>query len=171
MHGNGRIEVMFQTFPDPLTTESEIPVSERVALLRAELANENLDAFLVPRADEYQGEYIPPSSDRLRYITGFTGSAGFAIVASKAAVLFTDGRYTVQARSETDPAIYELAPVPAEQPVSWLKATLKGGALVGFDPGLHTLAEIEKLRDALAESRIKLKPVKVPYSCYMNIKP
>jgi len=150
---------MFQTFPDDATNTTHAAVRERVAALCVELVRLGLDALLVPRADEFQGEYIPPSSDRLRFVTGFTGSAGFAIVARKTAVLFTDGRYAVQARAETDPTIYMLTASPAEKPLDWLKLHLAKGAVVGFDPRLHTLGEIERLGKGLAAAGIKLKPV------------
>ena len=80
----------------------------RLDLLRAELATRGLTAFIVPRFDAHQGEYIAPHDERLRYVTGFSGSAGVAVVLADRIVLFVDGRYQVQARGETDPAHVEI---------------------------------------------------------------
>ena len=75
--------------------------------LRKELASRGVDAFCVPRADEYLGEYIPAHNERLRWLTDFTGSAGMAVVTAKSAAIFTDGRYTVQVRRQVDGQLYE----------------------------------------------------------------
>ena len=90
---------MFQTF-----TETADPTkgAERVALLRAKLKEMGLDGFIVPRADEHQGEYVPDSAARLAWLTGFTGSAGTAVVLADKAAIFVDGRYTLQVRDQVD---------------------------------------------------------------------
>ena len=93
----------FQTFDDP---SHRAHVAERTRALRALMAEQSLDVFLVPRADAYQGEYVAPSEERLAWLTGFTGSAGFAIVLADEAALFIDGRYTIQAREQTDVAVF-----------------------------------------------------------------
>src|ERR1700758_709286 len=98
-------EAVFQTFDD----RSERAASaSRVAALRAELKRRGLDGFIVPRADRYQNEYVPPSDERLAWISGFTGSAGSAIVLADRAALFVDGRYTLQAREQVDTALFEI---------------------------------------------------------------
>src|SRR5215210_6710010 len=79
--------------------------AERLAALRAELARQGVDGALVPRSDAHLGEYVPPSAERLAWLTGFTGSAGLAMVLRDRAILFVDGRYTTQAERETDPAL------------------------------------------------------------------
>ena len=89
-------EARFQSFDD---SSERAHSADRVAALRAELKRRGLDGFLVPRADRQQNEYLPASEERLAWLTGFTGSAGFAIVLAERAVLFVDGRYTVQAAS------------------------------------------------------------------------
>jgi len=148
---------MFQTFE--VTSQREA-TPERVKGLRKRMAQAKLDAYLVPRADAHQGEYVPPCAARLEWLTGFSGSAGLAIIAKKAAALFVDGRYTVQARSEVDTDIIEIASVaPQGRIADWLTATLKRGQTVGFDPRLHTVAEIERLQNSLAAKGIKLRPV------------
>src|SRR5690348_5620198 len=92
-------EAKFQTFED---RNERTAVAGRVAALRAELKKRELDGFVIPRADRQQNEYVPASEERLAFITGFTGSAGAAVVLADAAALFVDGRYSVQARTQTD---------------------------------------------------------------------
>ncbi|MFA5899814.1 MAG: aminopeptidase P family protein [Hyphomicrobium sp.] len=146
---------MFQTFE----SQSERgAAAERIKELRRLMAAAKLDAYLVPRADEHQGEYVPASEARLKFITGFTGSAGLAIVAKKMAVLFVDGRYTVQARAEVDPELIEVSSVTRGNVGGWIAEQLSRGQRVGFDPRLHTIAEVERLEAALAPRGIKLVP-------------
>jgi Xaa-Pro aminopeptidase len=147
---------MFQTFEAPAQRG---PASERIKELRALMAHAHLDAYLVPRADEHQGEYVPACAERLRWITGFSGSAGLAIFAKKSAVLFVDGRYTVQARAEVETALIEVSQLPRSRICEWLGEHLSRGATVGCDPRLHTIGEIERLTAALKPKGIKLKPV------------
>src|SRR5688572_8499730 len=96
-------EARFQTFDDPAEPTAS---ASRVAALRAELARRGLTGFIVPRADRHQNEYVPPSEERLAWLTGFTGSAGAAIVLAARAVIFVDGRYMVQVRRQVDTAIF-----------------------------------------------------------------
>ena len=146
---------MFQTFE----SQSERgAAAERIKELRRLMAAAKLDAYLVPRADEYQGEYVPASAARLKWLTGFSGSAGIAIVTKKTAALFVDGRYTVQARAEVDPSLIEVSSSAARNIGEWLAEHLPRGATVGFDPRLHTIAEIERLEAALKPHAITLDP-------------
>lgn len=115
----------------------------RLAALRAELAKAGVDGFLIPRGDEYLGEYVPPSGERLAWISGFTGSAGLAIVLAGRAVLFTDGRYTTQATAQTDPALWELRHLIEQPPQDWL-AEHAAGLRIGYDPWLHPQSAIER---------------------------
>jgi Xaa-Pro aminopeptidase len=147
---------MFQTFDTPADGGQS---AHRIKKIRAGLARLGIDAFLVPRADEHQGEYVPLSAERLRFATGFTGSAGMAAIARRAACLFIDGRYTIQARDQVDTAIFELRQIPEQKLSDWLLETLPSGAKIGFDPWLHTAAEIERLTEALARRNQGLKPV------------
>src|SRR5579875_1864945 len=107
----------------------------RLAALRAELAAQNLDGFIVPRADEHLGEYVPAAAERLAWLTGFTGSAGLAIVLRDRAAVFTDGRYTLQLAEQTDPDLWERRHITEEPPHSWLAAAASG-ARIGYDPWL-----------------------------------
>ncbi|HSV01170.1 MAG TPA: aminopeptidase P family protein [Roseiarcus sp.] len=110
----------------------------RVAELRAELAKAGLAGFLVPRADEHQNEYVPAGAERLRWLTGFAGSAGIAVVLKRAAALFVDGRYTEQVKSEADASVFEFREVPGDPPAEWIARHLKAGDKLGYDPRLHT---------------------------------
>ena len=109
------------------------------------MAKAGLDAVLVPRADEHQGEYVPPCAERLKWLTGFSGSAGLAVVGRAAAALFVDGRYVVQAPAQVDTRTFEVLQIPRAKLEDWLGRHLKAGGVVGFDPWLHTAAMIEDL--------------------------
>jgi Xaa-Pro aminopeptidase len=115
-----------------------VPVADRLARLRAELDRRGLAGFVVPRADEHQGEYVPLRAERLAWISGFTGSAGLVFVLKDRAAIFVDGRYTVQVRAETDPKLFEYRHLIEEPPSDWLATHLKPGERVGYDPWLHT---------------------------------
>lgn len=147
---------MYQSFDAPTSRAHE---PERTRRLRAWMVESGIDALLVPRADEHQGEYVPASAERLRWLTGFSGSAGTAVVTHQRAALFVDGRYTVQARGQIDTDAYEILQVPQASFSKWLTDRLRKGTVVGFDPRLHTLSELEKLADALRGHGIRLKPL------------
>ncbi|UFN51336.1 aminopeptidase P family protein [Roseomonas sp. OT10] len=115
-----------------------------VDALRARLAGVGVEGFLVPRADEYLGEYVPPSAERLAWLTGFTGSAGLAIVLPERAALFIDGRYTTQAEQQADPALWERRHLTEQPPQDWLKEHA-AGRRVGYDPRLHSQSAIDRL--------------------------
>jgi Xaa-Pro aminopeptidase len=139
---------MFQSFSASTTPDQGPP---RLAALRAQLAAEGLAAFLVPRADAHQGEYVAPRDDRLAWLTGFTGSAGFCIALADRAGIFIDGRYTLQVRAQVDTDAFTPVSWPKVQPGPWLSETLATG-VIGFDPWLHTKSEIAKLEDSLGDA-------------------
>jgi Xaa-Pro aminopeptidase len=147
---------MYQIFDD---VSSPAASGERAKALQRELKSRRLKGFLVPHSDEHQDEFLSASAERLAWLTGFTGSAGVAIVLEKAAALFVDGRYTLQARAQTDPAQFEVLQTPEAKPSSWIAEKLSKGAVVGYDPSLHTIKEIERLTETLGKSGIKLVPV------------
>jgi Xaa-Pro aminopeptidase len=147
---------MYQIFDE---VSSPAASGERVKALQRELKSRRLKGFLVPHSDEHQAEFLAPPAERLAWLTGFTGSAGVAIVLEKRAALFVDGRYILQARAQTDPTLFEVLQTPEAKPSSWVAETLSKGALVGYDPALHTIKEIERLTETLAKSGIKLVPV------------
>ncbi|MBB5073146.1 Xaa-Pro aminopeptidase [Bartonella callosciuri] len=121
---------------------------ERISSLRRELDRLGLDGFLIPRTDEHQGEYVPPHAQRLSWLTGFTGSAGIALILKNKAIIFTDGRYKLQVRQQTDPHIFDYEDLVTCSPSQWLEKNGKKLA-IGFDPWLHTIAATDALRKAL----------------------
>src|SRR5579883_1314781 len=124
-------------------TNPELP--NRLARLRTLMKELKLDAVLVPRGDEHLGEYVPPSAERLAWLTGFTGSAGLAVILIDRAALFVDGRYTLQAGNQVSKGLYEIRHLMREPYADWLKANLKPGARVGYDPWLHAASAIAAL--------------------------
>ncbi len=120
----------------------------RVAALRAELAARGLDGFVAPRADEHQNEYVPAAAERLLWLTGFSGSAGQAVVLRDAAAIFVDGRYSVQAPAQVDGAVFAVRHLVDQPPSAWIEANLKPGERLGYDPWLHTPEMVERLSKA-----------------------
>jgi Xaa-Pro aminopeptidase len=149
-------EARFQTFDDA-SERAETPA--RVAALRAELRKRGLDGFVVPRADRQQNEYVPASEERLAWLTGFTGSAGAAVVLSNRAAVFVDGRYTVQAGEQVDANVFQIEHLVDNPPSRWVEANLAAGARLGYDPWLHTTDGAEKLSKACADAGATLVPV------------
>ncbi len=137
---------MFQTYDS--TTEASAS-AERVAALRRLFDNLGIDGFLVPRVDEHQGEYVAPHSERLAWLTGFTGSWGQALILRHSAHVFVDGRYTVQAPQQLDGAIFKVEDLVATPPSKWIPENLASGVRIGFDPWLHTIAEVKSLEAAM----------------------
>ena len=121
--------------------------ADRLASLRAELARQDLDGFLVPRADEHLGEYVPKSAERLAWISGFTGSAGLAIVLADRAAVFADGRYVLQLAAETDPTLWERRHLLDEPPPAWLRAAAPSTARIGYDPRLIAAETLARFAD------------------------
>ncbi len=147
-------EAHFQTFDDPEPT----PTGPRIAALRAELARRGVTGFILPRADRHQNEYVPPSEERLAWLTGFTGSAGCVVVLADRAALFTDGRYTLQAREQIDTGTFEIVHITETPPDAWLEKNLPAGAKLGYDPWLHTVDGAERLGKACANAGATLAP-------------
>ena len=143
---------MFQTFDSHSSPDQGPP---RLAALRAGLADLGLAGFLIPRADAHQGEYVAARDERLQWLTGFTGSAGFCIVLPNVAGVFIDGRYRTQVKAQVDLATYTPVPWPEVKPGEWIAENLSSG-LVGFDPWLHTADEIEKLEKSLEGTDVTL---------------
>ena len=131
----------------------------RLAALRAELTERRLDGFVVPRSDEYQGEYVSARSERLAWLTGFTGSAGVAVVLRGQAVLFVDGRYTTQAATEVDATLFEIRHLTHQPLTAWLAEKLPPDARLGFDPWLHTPNAVSRLQRACARVGAAAVPV------------
>jgi Xaa-Pro aminopeptidase len=149
-------EAHFQTFEDP---EAGVALTARLSAFREELARRKLAGFVVPRADQQQNEYVPPSDERLAWLTGFTGSAGLAIVLAQEAAIFVDGRYTLQAPKQVDTKAWTVESLVEPPPETWLTRHLKAGDRLGFDPWLHTSAAAERLAAACAKAGAELVAV------------
>ncbi|WP_455476680.1 aminopeptidase P family protein [Bartonella sp. B41] len=121
---------------------------KRIVSLRKELVRLELDGFLVPHTDEHQGEYVPPHAQRLSWLTGFTGSSGIALILKKQAIIFTDGRYKLQVRQQTDPHIFDYEDLAICSPAQWLEQNAQNLS-IGFDPWLHTICATNTLKKAL----------------------
>jgi Xaa-Pro aminopeptidase len=149
-------EAHFQTFEEP---EAGVALTARLSAFREELARRKLIGFVVPRADQQQNEYVPPSEERLAWLTGFTGSAGMAIVLIDRAAIFVDGRYTLQARKQVDGKAWSVESLVEPPPETWLAQQLKVGDRLGFDPWLHTTAAAERLSAACGKAGAELVAV------------
>ena len=145
---------MFQSFEVASRPDQGPP---RLAALRTAMAAQRLDGFIIPRADAHQGEYVAPCDARLAWLTGFTGSAGFCVVLPQIAGVFIDGRYRMQVRAQVA-NVFTPVHWPEVKLADWLIEQLPDGGAVGFDPWLHTVDEVAKLREKLGPKAITLKP-------------
>lgn len=133
--------------------------AERVSLLRAELKTRGLDGMIVPRTDEFQNEYVPPCAERLAWLTGFTGSAGSAVVLPDSAAIFVDGRYKLQVRDQVDVKIFKPYDVGALAPAAWIEKHAITGQRIGYDPWLHTPAQVTRFETAVQATGATLLPM------------
>jgi len=128
-------------------------------LIREATARQGLDGFLIPHEDEHQNEYLPEANDRLAWATGFTGSAGAAVVLQDKAAIFVDGRYTLQVRDQVDPNLFEVKDLVEGGLSAWLESELNAGQVVGYDPRLHSPDALDRLRKAADKAGARLKAV------------
>ncbi|MEZ5820536.1 MAG: aminopeptidase P family protein [Bradyrhizobium sp.] len=149
-------EAHFQTFED---FEGGVALTARLSAFREELARRKLTGFVIPRADQQQNEYVPPSEERLAWLTGFTGSAGMAVVLTREAAVFVDGRYTLQAGKQVDRKAWHIEPLVDPPPEHWLARHLTKSDRLGFDPWLHTSAAADRLAAACAKAGAELVAV------------
>lgn len=145
---------MFQNFT---VTTSPDAGPTRLAKLREIMRAEQVDGFLIPRADAHFGENVAPSSERLAWLTGFTGSAGFCAALLDKAGVFIDGRYTLQVRSQIDLNSFTPVAFPDVELSDWLIEALPNGGTIAYDPWLHSFDEVEKLETGLVDHNISLK--------------
>ena len=139
--------------------------TRRLALVRRAMAAQSLDGFIVPRADEHLGEYVPPAAERLAWLTGFTGSAGLAVVLADRAAVFTDGRYTLQLAAQVDGTLYEACHFIEQPPPAWLKEHAAPGARIGYDPWLISQDGLKRFSDAgLQMVRAEPNPVDLAWT-------
>jgi Xaa-Pro aminopeptidase len=149
-------EARFQSFDD---APEGAAGPARVQALRAELTRRGLTGFIVPRADRHQNEYVPEADERLAWLTGFTGSAGVAVVLKECAALFVDGRYTLQVRRQIDQSLFAIEHLGDNPPPQWLEKNLTAEDRIGYDPWLHTVDNVERLAKACAANGATLVAV------------
>lgn len=148
----------FQTFDDP----SHRKGAERIEAVRAGLREAGLDGFVVPRADEHQSEYVPANAERLAWLTGFTGSAGTAVILMECAALVVDGRYTLQAPEQVDTGILSVVALAETSVGAWVGANLRRDQVLGYDPWLHTPDGVARLEKAATKAGGSLRAVGNP---------
>ncbi|MEE9314746.1 MAG: aminopeptidase P family protein [Rhizobiaceae bacterium] len=134
---------MFQNFDAPA---APVVGDARLAKLRNHMREQNIDALIVPHADEQNNEYLPADKERLAWLSGFTGSAGNAIITADQAVLFVDGRYTLQAADQTDANHWRIDSIEQTPLGKWLGLQLQPGQTIGIDPWLHTSNQVKGLK-------------------------
>jgi Xaa-Pro aminopeptidase len=143
----------FEEHADPSFGTLHLP------LIRDAVERQGLDGFLIPHEDEHQNEYLPEANDRLAWATGFTGSAGAAVVLKDKAAVFVDGRYTLQVRDQVDLNLFEIRDLVDGGVTAWLESELVAGQVIGYDPRLHSPDALERLRTAAERAGASLKAV------------
>jgi Xaa-Pro aminopeptidase len=147
---------MRQTF-DEATDRSFGP--RHVPLIRKAMAELGLDGFVTPHEDEHQNEYLPAANDRLAWATGFTGSAGAAVILKDRAAIFVDGRYTLQVRDQVDQGTFEIRDLVEGGVPAYLETATGKGQVIGYDPRLHSPDALDRLKAAVAKAGALLRPV------------
>ena len=147
---------MFQSFS---SSSQKSEGKKRLSALRDEMRKESVTAFLVPHADEHQNEYLPERAERLAWLTGFTGSAGFCIATLKKAVVFADGRYTVQVNEQIDKSAFIAESLITNPPSKWLEANMDEADVISYDPWLITINQLKSFEKAAKKANCALKPV------------
>lgn len=135
------------------------PIPARLARLREALKRRGLDGFLIGRADDHQGEYVPKAAERLKFLSGFTGSAGMAVVLLEKAAIFVDGRYTIQVKEQVDPALYTFRHLVTEPAEIYIASEMRRGEKLGFDPRLFTPDQAQRFRSAASRIGVELVAV------------
>ena len=129
---------------------------QKLSLVRADMQALELDAYFVPRADEYLGEYVPVQNERLQWISGFTGSAGAAVILQNSAAIFVDGRYTIQVRQQVPDNCFNVHHLIEEPPITWLANNVKAGQRVGIDTRMIPMSQYENWEKVLNDNSIEL---------------
>lgn len=149
---------MFQSFENRGGPQH---TAERISELRAQLKKQNIDGFILPRSDKHLNEYVPAHDERLLWLTGFSGSAGLAIILANSAAIFIDGRYTLQVQSEVDLDVITPVSISVQSPADWLKANIKRGMKIGLDPTLHSVKSYDQFHQAIGEASSTLQSLKI----------
>ncbi len=133
--------------------------AHRLKQLRQLISSQGLDGYIIPRQDEFQGEYVAAYAERLNWISGFSGSWGVGVVLARKAALFVDGRYTVQVKAQVSAQLWQHQHLIDQPPTTWLKTNLKRGQKIGFDPMLFSITETKRYAAACAEMGAKFVPI------------
>ena len=133
--------------------------ARHVPLIRKAMADQGLDGFVAPHEDEHQNEYLPAANDRLAWATGFTGSAGAAVILKDRAAIFVDGRYTLQVRDQVDPQVFEIRDLMDGGVPAYLETATAKGQVIGYDPRLHSPDALDRLKAAAARAGSQLRAV------------
>ena len=152
----GLREKMFQSY---VSRSNRAAGPKRLDALREQLRIEGLAGFLIPHADEHQNEYLPERAERLAWLTGFTGSAGFAIATPETCAIFVDGRYTLQVKEQVDTAVFTVESLIDNPPAKWLEKNTGKGDVIGYDPWLITIRQHENYQKSLDKTGASLQPV------------
>jgi len=128
------------------------PIKQKLSQIRNWLIKNNFDALIIPHEDEYLSEYVPPQNERLCWVTGFTGSAGYAVITLDSASIFVDGRYTVQVKSQVDNSLFEILNIPKDSWIQWLENNHTSGAKIGYDPRMHRVAWNKQMEKKLGSN-------------------
>ena len=132
---------------------------DRLSAFRKEMKKEKLDGYILPRTDEFQGEFLAPYAERLKWLTGFTGSAGVSIILDYKAVVMSDGRYLLQLQDEIDSKLYETEDMTKTSLGDWLHVNAEYGTVIGYDVWLFTPEQIKKIKEKVEDKDITLKPM------------
>jgi Xaa-Pro aminopeptidase len=143
----------------------------RLAALRSSIKALGLNGFIVPKGDAFQNESVPAHWDRLSWLTGFTGSAGCAVILEDKAALIVDSRYTLQAKAQADASLYAIELFPKVTPASYLGANAPQGAAIGYDADLHTLSGFKSLQKEAEKAGFELRPVANPIDALWEDRP
>ena len=144
----------------------------RVHALRIKLSREGLTGFIIPHSDEFQNEYLPACAERLAWLTGFSGSAGTAVVLQDRAAIFVDGRYVLQVRNQVDLDVFSPQYLSEVSLSEWLISVLKFGDVLGYDPWLHTPQDLKPIREVCKSLNVGLIPCpKNPLDCIWTDRP
>lgn len=139
--------------------ENHTSYQERLASLRMQIQENTIDGYIIPRTDEFQGEFLAAYAERLQWLTGFTGSAGFSVVLEDKAVVMSDGRYTLQLAQQVSKDLYDLGDSTKVSVGEWLSQNAKEGSRIGYDTWLHTPQKIESITEKCKEKHIELIPI------------
>ena len=147
--------------------------SKKINEIRKWMKEKKIDAYVIPHDDEYLSEYIPPENERLAWVTGFTGSAGTAIIRNDDATIFVDGRYTVQVKQQVNDTIFDICQLADMPIIKWMKEKLDKNTILGYDPRLHRVNWVKSI-NKLLKNQVKFmaineNPIDYPLTSFIYL--